>query len=280
MIKLRKEDILNEEGFHIGETIIKDEVNTFEHTHDFFEIFIIKEGEVFHCVNGKQVLLKKNVLCLVMPEDRHYFKKGRCRKVQFVNVAFSGELFELAKKSYRVYGMGIPEESGMVTYVPGSLCVSIMSKISLLTGGKMSLFSIPRKDILISILVDCLMSLQKQADGSNMVPGWLEAACYQMQKEENYMQGLQQFVELSGKSQEHLTRCMKKYYNLTPTEYINSIKLGQAVMLLETTDKTILDIILECGFNNVSHFNHLFKSEYGITPSHYRAVNHALINPV
>lgn len=280
MIKLRKENILNGDGFHIGETIIRNEMNTFQHTHDFYEIFIIKEGDVYHCVNGRQILMKKDAVCLVFPEDIHSFKRGKCKKVQFVNLAFSEELFEMAKKSYGVYGSDFSEKSSMTAYLPNSLCVSVLAKISFLAGGKLNLYPMPGKDILVSILVDCIISLQNQPDSNILVPGWLELACLEMRKEENYMQGLSRFVELSGKSQEHLTRCMKKFYSLTPTEYMNRIKLGQAIVLLETTDKTILDIMLECGFNNGAYFNQLFKEEYGVTPGHYRAVNRSVVNPV
>lgn len=280
MIKLRQEMILNENGFHIGETIIKNESNTFQHTHDFFEVFIIEEGEVFHCINEKQVLLRKDATCLVLPEDRHYFKKGKCKKVRLVNLAFSREVFECVKESLMVFGTKFEETSGILAYLPVRLSMAILAKTALIAEGKTNLLSIPQKDIFFSILMDCLLALQSRTDTAVAAPEWLEYACREMRKEENYMQGLQHFVTISEKSQEHLTRCMKKYYNLTPAEYLNNIKLGQAALLLETTDRTVLDIMLECGFNNTSYFNKVFKKEYGVTPSHYRAVNRAVVNPI
>ena len=73
---------------------------------------------------------------------------------------------------------------------------------------------------------------------------------------------------------------MKKYYQITPTEYLNRIKLERAAELLETTSDSVLDIMFECGFNNVSYFNQLFKKAYGTTPGGYRRLNYSVINPI
>ena len=61
---------------------------------------------------------------------------------------------------------------------------------------------------------------------------------------------------------------------------MNSIRLEQAAFLLRTTDEGVLNIMLECGFNNVSYFNQRFKEEYGITPTRYRQFNRLVVNPV
>lgn len=279
MVRLKAREILNEYGFHIGETILKNDKNTFLHTHDFFEIFIIKEGEVYHNINEKQILLGTDSLWLVMPEDVHQFKKGNCRKADFVNIAFSSEVFERVRRICQECFADTDRKQNVITHLPAGLSRSILSKISFLIQGKVSLFPIPRTDILVSILLDCLMALNYPRSQELLVPVWLEHACSEIRRKENYLNGMQRFVQLSGRSKEHLSRCMKKYYNMTPGEYLNGIKLEQVALLLETTDETVLNIMLECGFNNVSYFNQLFKKEYGITPSRYRMRNRSIVNP-
>lgn len=279
MVKLEKEKILNAYGFHIGETILKGDQATFRHTHDFYELFIIKEGEVCHYINEKQFLLKTDTLWLVKPEDEHYFRKGKCKKAQFVNLAFSKEVFAFAKEIYGIYSDHKYEEEEVSVHMPMNMEVSVLSKISYLAREKSNLVPVDKKNTLISILLDCFMVLGNQADYKGEVPVWLENACLEMQKEENYLEGLPRFVKLAGKSKEHLMRCMRKYYHTTPAEYINSIRLEQVAVLLETTEDSVLDIMLECGFNNVSYFNRLFKKAYGTTPSRYRLINRSVINP-
>ena len=37
----------------------------------------------------------------------------------------------------------------------------------------------------------------------------------------------------------------------------------------------VIDIALECGFNNIAYFNRLFSKVYGTSPSEYRSTNRA-----
>ena len=279
-VRLEAENIFHGMGFHIGETVLKDGTMTYHHTHDFFELFLIEEGEVCHLINGRQSVMKKGDLYFVRPEDEHCFQKGNCKKAQFVNMAFSDGIFQKAEAIADLYFDTRKSGNSVETHLPSRMELAIQSKMAFLARDKTSLSLLERKDLVISIILDCLLVLHSRQEYEESVPEWLEQACLRMRQDKNYLDGLERFIEIAGKTQEHLTRCMQKYYHVTPTEYINRIRLEQTTILLETTDESILDIMLECGFNNVSHFNQLFKKNYGMTPSRYRALNHSVINPV
>jgi AraC family cel operon transcriptional repressor len=106
--------------------------------------------------------------------------------------------------------------------------------------------------------------------GEKAIPGWLERTMRSMEHQSFYKDGLDLMITISGKTQEHLTRTMRKATGLTPTAFINGLRLEEAKRLLQTTDKDILDIVEESGFHNVSHFMNLFKSRFGTTPLRYR----------
>lgn len=55
----------------------------------------------------------------------------------------------------------------------------------------------------------------------------------------------------------------------TPVEFIRSIKLKKAVMLLENSDMKISHIAYEVGFSNPNYFTRAFKAKYNISPSEY-----------
>ena len=89
---------------------------------------------------------------------------------------------------------------------------------------------------------------------------------------ENYNKELS-IEEIASKcnfSEYHFMRFFKKYIGMTCIEYINNYRLETASSLLNNTDKPILDISLEVGFNNESYFNKLFKKKYSITPKEFR----------
>jgi AraC-like DNA-binding protein len=56
----------------------------------------------------------------------------------------------------------------------------------------------------------------------------------------------------------------------TLSEYIIDIRLGSATRLLVDSQRTIAEICYECGFNNLSNFNRMFKRKKGCSPKEFR----------
>ena len=75
----------------------------------------------------------------------------------------------------------------------------------------------------------------------------------------------------SNMSRTYFCTVFKKLNGLSPWEYIGLKRIQMARKLLEKTSKSILEISLECGFNNISHFNRAFKNATGRKPSEYRS---------
>lgn len=83
---------------------------------------------------------------------------------------------------------------------------------------------------------------------------------------------LTQMAKLFYINEKYLGRIFKKYMGESFHEYLNSLRIKQAAHLLETSDKSILEIAFECGYQNASYFARYFKRKYHITPSEYRRI--------
>lgn len=68
----------------------------------------------------------------------------------------------------------------------------------------------------------------------------------------------------------HINKLFKMQYDITPHAYVREKRLEKAVHLLSETDMNILDIALLSGFNSMSNFYSIFKSNYNISPTQYR----------
>lgn len=68
-------------------------------------------------------------------------------------------------------------------------------------------------------------------------------------------------------------RLMKRYFGLTPGQYITKTRLAAASRLLRETDKTVSEIGLACGFYDHSSFTRAFRAAMGVTPTRFRAAN-------
>lgn len=62
----------------------------------------------------------------------------------------------------------------------------------------------------------------------------------------------------------------KAIYHMTTWDYINIKRIEDSLTLLKSTDLTVLDIAIKCGFNSTANFSKIFKKITGITPSEYR----------
>ncbi|MFF2753777.1 bifunctional transcriptional activator/DNA repair enzyme AdaA [Psychrobacillus sp. NPDC058041] len=68
----------------------------------------------------------------------------------------------------------------------------------------------------------------------------------------------------------HLQRTFKKITGISPVEYIQNTRINKAKELLETTNKSLVEIGSMVGMNNTSYFITLFKKITGDTPNQYR----------
>ena len=81
---------------------------------------------------------------------------------------------------------------------------------------------------------------------------------------------LKQIASLVSMAEGSLCRFFKMHVGITIFEYLNQIKIEFACNLLMDNNLSILDVAIDSGFNNLSHFNKQFKVNTGVTPKEYR----------
>jgi AraC-like DNA-binding protein len=82
---------------------------------------------------------------------------------------------------------------------------------------------------------------------------------------------LDQISELVSMTVPAFCRYFKKSTGKTFTKLVNEYRIVHATKLLAESNMSIADVSFECGFNNFSHFNKLFKNFAGKSASKYRS---------
>ncbi|HIY36391.1 MAG TPA: response regulator, partial [Candidatus Paraprevotella stercorigallinarum] len=73
-----------------------------------------------------------------------------------------------------------------------------------------------------------------------------------------------------GLSRAHLNRKLQSIVELTPLQFIRSIRLKRAAQLLQDSQYNVAEIADMVGFNTLRYFNKYFKDEFHMTPTQYR----------
>ncbi len=76
---------------------------------------------------------------------------------------------------------------------------------------------------------------------------------------------------ISGISSKQVYRKIKQLTGMSPVEYIRSIRIKKAAMLLAQKKFTIAEVMYMVGFSNHSYFSKCFQAEFGKTPREYLA---------
>ncbi len=81
---------------------------------------------------------------------------------------------------------------------------------------------------------------------------------------------LTQLADMVGMTPASFSRFFKLRTGKSLSEYIIDIRLGYAVRLLADSTMSIAEICYECGFNNLSNFNRIFKKKKKYSPKEFR----------
>ncbi len=91
-------------------------------------------------------------------------------------------------------------------------------------------------------------------------------------KESNRKIYILEVASKANLSPEAFCRYFKLRTRKTYTHFLNEVRISNACRLLQTTEANIQEICYQVGFNNLSHFNRVFKKVTGKTPKKYLSI--------
>ncbi|MCC6681024.1 MAG: helix-turn-helix transcriptional regulator [Phycisphaeraceae bacterium] len=123
-------------------------------------------------------------------------------------------------------------------------------------------------------LIDCCRSARRaevrDSDVPSGGPAWLPRVLQMIEQRYDEPLGLSDLSAEAQVSREHLCRQFARAAGCSPIAYLNRRRIQAAMWLLRTTDERVIEVALRCGYNDLSHFNRLFKTMVGTTPRAYR----------
>ena len=232
------------------------------HAHTFYEIFYILTGSCTHEKNNVLQKLCAGDMILLQPEDSHRFLS---QSADTDILALSVSKTEMEKI---MFSCGIENISSL----PQKISLSIEQKIFFTAQSDMFLTHACRN---FRLLVNQMMLLAVFASHKKeSLPHELKDAIEKMSHMENAAKGVQAFLKFSGYSHSQLCRLTEKHFGVTPTEYVNKIRMKHAYALVTGTDSDYESICEQVGFESYSYFCKLMKKHYGISVAKLRKDRH------
>lgn len=89
---------------------------------------------------------------------------------------------------------------------------------------------------------------------------------------ENFNQNIciKDYAAEHAMSESWFNRIFKKVTKMTPMQYILSLRISNAINLLENTNQSIKQISYNVGYDDSLYFSRLFKKSTGLSPTAYR----------
>lgn len=84
------------------------------------------------------------------------------------------------------------------------------------------------------------------------------------------LDGSREVAEFFGISENHFIREFKSEVGITPTKYLNNLRLAHAKKLLRSSNMSVDEISETCGYARANYFCKIFKEHCGMTPLTYR----------
>ena len=278
---LKKISVKEDESFFIG--IFQDnmEKSTW-HYHNNYEISFITEGSGKRIVAdsieefqpGDLVFIGRNLPHVWISDKEIHTPTTRSLEMvflQFTSEVFSSQLLSLPELKYVAKAIELSERGIQIVGQTLNEVSEIMLQLPYLKSFDRMLHFFRLMDIIGRSETNIPLA-SKEFLKLRFKTGNKRIAAIHEYLMNNYREevDLKRLAELVNMAEGSLCRFFKMNMGMTVFEYLNQLKVELACKLLMDNDLSILEVCLDSGYNNLSHFNKQFRKINGIPPSEYR----------
>lgn len=260
-------------------TRVKKEFTFPLHYHEEYELnFIMNGGGAKRIIGDSIEVIDDLELTLIGPNLYHAWFNHQCHseEIREVTIQWHKDLFDekLLCRNQLNFIRSMFERSAKGISFPSETIRSLMPRLLLLnekTGfnSVLELMSI-LNDLSVSPNMRTLSNASFTNEQFNYNSRRIEKAFQYMNHNYDRSVTLSEVARLVNMTEVSFSRFIKKRTGNTFIDSLNEIRLGHASKKLIDTTHSIAEISYNCGFNNISNFNRIFKKKKGCTPKEFR----------
>ncbi|WOO35730.1 AraC family transcriptional regulator [Anaerocolumna sp. AGMB13020] len=260
------------------------------HVHDFIEISYVASGTGIHIIGDKQYDVGKGDLFLINYHIPHEFRSfpAPTAPLMVYNCVFKPDFIDMNLLDYK-------EFTDVINYLSFRSIFALESEniedIKILGVENNSLEAIYKKmlteftekeegyiELLRVYLIELLIKIFRSYKNSGTNTTTMMSHHAKMIKQSiqylklNYSVNtkLTDLAAQSFLSPTYFCKLFKDYAGMTISEYVQRLRIEEACNLLTATEDKVIVIAQKVGYNDIKHFNEVFKRLTGMTPREYK----------
>ena len=233
------------------------------HIHNYLEIFLNVSSDISFLVNNNLYPVPAGDAVISRPDDIHMgiFHKSAVQEYVciWIDADFTSPIFSFLRQEDLCPLFSFDEKT--------------KKKLQSLA---LSLFDICEKEgselEKLSYLLRILTIFEKKAPHDAIqadIPETLQKVLDDIHENFAEIHSVNDILTSHFLSSATLTRWFRKYLHSSPREYLESVRLSNAAVLL-SNGYSVTDACMRSGFSDCSHFIVLFKKKFGETPLKYK----------
>ena len=271
------------DGFFIRRYVGTD--NSILHRHKYIQINYVIKGAGIHTINNKEFEISKGDIFIIPPYIPHNIFVKNDLSLEVVEFEFATDFILMGdSETYRDFAYLEPfivteEQVKPFFRLEDDLQIEvekILAEVLSEYESKKPGFGLMAKALLFKLLVLVGRAYTGAIKGTetekilNRFKKIINQSKEYIDKNYNQSITLNEVAASVGYAKSHFSYLFKAVTGYTFIEYLNKVRIENAMKLLESSDTNIVDIAIESGFNSVANFNKTFKQITGKTPKQYR----------
>lgn len=248
---------------------VEQNIPTHLHHHDSFELYYLVSGDRKYITNEKIYIITPDSITLTKPNTLHATNGGSYSRVvinftrDFLCSYYTEQYADMLLSCFssQMIPMSIVKKNERIK----SLFFTILEH-----------YQNQRYDAFAQFLGELLLTLynivQDYPDlkSDDNIPQKVKSILDYIYSHTTQIETVDDVANEFFISKYHLMHLFKKYVGVSIMEYITNTKIMLACKYLLSSDKSIHEISVLCGFSSCSYFCKLFKKRMHLTPSDYR----------
>ena len=231
-----------------------------------WQLLYVASGKAHFYIGGQDVIVTSGNMVLYPPKQEMHYEYFGKDKPEVYWVHFTGSDVRNILKKY-----GIPLDNNVFysgnspTY--GYLFKEMILELQTCRVGFEELLSMYLQQIFVLIQRS---RMDKRPVVSSHIQEEMGMARRYFQEHYNEDINIEEYALSRNMSVSYFLKKFKEVTSKSPMQYILSIRINNAVSLLESTDYNVTEISTIIGYDNPLYFSRIFKKQKGVSPSDYR----------